>query len=194
MSIYFFIYEDKTQNRNKELDDNIVFVIRYIMELSKRGVMDVSIFQKRWMRIVLGSIVGILILLWFVPINSVTLNAGCNSVTQYFNIYGMKRYRDIVFAECSMEGEPQSSVYNRVIWHEDMFGRFCGMVNGQEVIFRSYDELHTAVLEDGKNEYGFAHGFAGIYYWDEVEQRWLSPSETNERREAAKEMWRNAMD
>ena len=61
-------------------------------------------------------------------------------------------------------------------------------------MFGSFEELQMAVLNDGKNQYGFASGFDGIYYWDDVEQYWLRPSVTNERREAAEKMWRNAID
>ena len=112
----------------------------------------------------------------------------------YYNIYGHKLYYEVMFGEDLSEDQQQSSVYNNVLWREDVFGRFHGVVNGKEIVFGSYDELQLAVLNDGKNKYGFSHGFSGTYYWDEVEQRWLSPSETNERREAAEELWRSEMD
>ena len=144
--------------------------------------------------IVLGLIVIAGVFSWFAPVRSEDMHAGCNSIMNYYNMYGYKLYCEVVFAECVVEGQQQSSIYNNIVWHEDVLGRFHGVVNGKGIVFGSFEELQLAVLNDGKNTYGFSHGFGGIYYWDEVEQRWLPPSETNERREAAKEMWRNAID
>jgi hypothetical protein len=146
---------------------------------------------KKYIRIMsLAFIVIVNILLWFVPIRSEDLQAGCSAKMNYYNIYGRRIYYDVMFSECLSEGQQQSSIYNDVLWHGDVLGRFHGVVDGKEIVFGSFDELQTAVLNDGKNEYGFAHGFDGIYYWDEVEQRWMRPSATIERREAAEKRWR----
>ena len=142
--------------------------------------------------IVLGLIVIAGVFSWFTPIRSEDFRAGCNYKMNYYNMYGHKLYYEVVFAECGVE--QQSSIYNNVVWREDVLGRFHGVVNGKEIVFGSFEELQMAVLNDGKDKYGFSHGFSGIYYWDEVEQRWLSPSETNERREVAEELWRSEMD
>ena len=133
-----------------------------------------SFLKKHVFIIVLCCVVIAGVVLWFVPVGRSGLVAGCSSKIYYSNIYGHFMYMEVVFAEC---GKPPSSIYSEVIWRSDSLGRFHGIVDGEEVVFDSYDELHTAVLNAGKDEFGVSHGWGGYYYWDEVEKRWVDSVE-----------------
>ena len=139
-----------------------------------------NVLKKYIGMIVLGFIVIAGVFSWFAPFRSEDVHAGCNSIMNYYNMYGHKLYCEVVFAECVVEGQQQSSIYNNIVWREDVLGRFHGVVNGKEIVFGSLEELQMAALNDGKMKYGSSHGVSGIYYWVDVDHRGLPTGVMNE--------------